>query len=321
MKNPFAWIRGAILVVAGCSGVVFDSGTTVRSVRILTTHASQSSPAPGDTIQLDVLAVDGRADQTRPMKVYWFPDPCINPEGDAYYECYPAFQTRYPIGTDITSQLSTAPAYTLAIPADIIAGHRGSRGTAPYGEAVVFSMACTGHIEAVAATAQPEAVPFGCFDEQHNRLGADDWVFAYTTIFAYDNQKNENPTIDGLTFGGGAVDLDAGITVDHCTAAKLADCPTTDVDAVVPASAQEMNPRNVSLDGNVLREQIYVEYFVSAGKLDEQAEVLYDPHNGRLAKTEDKLFPPQAAGEYRLWAVVHDDRGGSSSLTIPLHAR
>ena len=319
MKNLRALL--ASLVALGCSGAVFDSSTTVNSVRILTTRATQSSPAPGDTTVLDMLAVDGRADRTRPMHVYWFPDPCVDPADDGYFACYPAMRQKYPIGVDITSELSPSPTFTLPIPVDVIERHTGTRGISPYGQVIVFSMACTGHVEALPATNQPEALPFGCFDDEHQALGPDEYAFAYTTIFAYSDQKNTNPTINGLTYRGQAIDLDAGITVDHCTTTKLDDCPTEAVQSIVPDSDQETNPRNVSLSGDVLKEQIYVEYFVSAGKLDNAAEVLFDPRNGRLAKTENKLFPPQQPGEYQLWAVVHDDRGGASWLTVPLHAR
>lgn len=316
------WSFGFLLLLAlGCSGVVFDSSTTINSVRILTTRASQSSPSPGDTITIDSLAVDGRANPATPMQVYWFPEPCVDPIGDGYYACYPALRAKYRAGVDITSQLSTSPTFTLDVPEDVIGRHTGERGTSPYGMVVVFSMACAGHVEVVPPTDQPEAVPFGCFDEQHRPLGPDDWVFAYTTIFAYAEQKNQNPTIDGLTLNGQTVDLDAGISLDHCTTAKLDDCPTASIQTLVADSAQEPNPRNVSLSGAVLKEQIYVEYFVSAGKLDSEAEVLFDPRDGRLSKTDDQLYPPQAPGDYQLWAVVHDDRGGSNWLTVPLHAR
>jgi len=317
------YLPSVLLVAMGCSSVVLDSSTTVDSVRILTTRVDQSSPAPGDTVILDALTYDGRADtKTRPMRFFWFPDPCVDPALDGYYACYPAMRAKYPVGVDITAQLSAAPTYTLEIPADAIARHEGNRGIEPYGQVVVFSMACAGHIESLAPTTEQESVPFGCFDDNHVQLGPDDWVFAYATVFAFAKQKNQNPTIDGLTYRGQPVDIDAGITVDHCTDAKLDSCPTEDLDAIVPDSAQEPNPRNLSINGDVLKEQVYVSYYVSAGKLDSPSKLLFDPRNGRITtKTADQLYAPQQVGDYRLWAVIHDDRGGANWLEVPLHAR
>ena len=49
---------------------------------------------------------------------------------------------------------------------------------------------------------------------------------------------------------------------------------------------------------------------------------LFDPRNGRITtKTADQLYAPQQVGDYRLWAVIHDDRGGANWLEVPLHAR
>jgi hypothetical protein len=49
--------------------------------------------------------------------------------------------------------------------------------------------------------------------------------------------------------------------------------------------------------------------------------ILFDPVAGRLTGTGDDFYPPQAAGAYRLWAVVHDNRGGVTWQEFPLHAK
>jgi hypothetical protein len=273
-------------------------------------------------VTLDVLAFDGRALQPAPMAVYWFPAPCIDPDNDGYNACYPAMQDGYPQGVDLSSRLATGSRFSFALPADMIANHRGARGDLPYGVAIVFVMACAGHVETVElpAGAGPEAMPFGCFDVDHQPLGPDQFSFAYATVFAFADRTNANPIIDHLIFQGAPVDPAAGISLAHCTSATLDSCPTTPLDLAVPDASQELDPGNVDPSGQILREQIWVDYLVSGGKLDNDVAILRDPRTGAIANTADALFPPLAAGDYRLWAVVRDNRGGTSWLDVPLHA-
>ncbi len=311
-------------MMGACSSTDFDPYSKVESVRILATRGTPPSPiAPGASTDLDVLAFDGRADQTRPMRLFWFPDPCIDPADDGYYSCYPDFRARYPVGVDLTSQLHEGTRMTVTMPPDVISRHTGPRGNAPYGLAVVFLMACAGHVEAIPPPAGqgPEAIPFGCFDDQHRALGPNDWVFSYSSIFSYTNQQNTDPIIDHLTLRGVPIDPAAGITLDHCTQSKIDDCPTTPLDIVVPDSSWELNPANLDVDGNVLHEQIWVDYLLTGGKVKNDVITLFDSRTGRLPSTVDDLYAPQAAGDYSLWAVVRDDRGGVTWLTLPLHAR
>ncbi len=308
-------------IAAACANTDFPPASKVDSVRILGTRADKPYAIPGDTVTLDVLAIDGRKDQTRPMTVYWFPTPCIDPEFDGYYACYPSLQRAFPRGTDLTAQLQTGTSFSFPVPTDIIARHQGKRGDIAYGLANVFLMACAGHVETVVppANAGVDALPFGCFDVNHQQLGADDYVFAYASIFAFTDRSNANPVIDHLTLGGRTVDKAAGIDIAHCTESTIDNCPTSPLDVVVPASSQEPDPGNTDPDGHVLQEQLWVDYYLSAGKVKDEVEILYDPRQGRLTNSGDDLYAPEAPGDYLLWAVVHDDRGGAAWLEVPLH--
>ena len=44
----------------------------------------------------------------------------------------------------------------------------------------------------------PQQVPIGCFDANHNALGPDDWVFGFTRVYAYNDVANANPTISSI---------------------------------------------------------------------------------------------------------------------------
>jgi hypothetical protein len=71
----------------------------------------------------------------------------------------------------------------------------------------------------------------------------------------------------------------------------------------------------------VLKEELWVDYLLTGGKVKHDVQVLFDPHLGRLSGTVDDFYAPLAPGEYTLWAVVRDDRGGTAWLSIPVHAK
>jgi hypothetical protein len=320
-----SWLGGPALVglVGACNAVTFDPPSKVETVRILATSADEPYAAPGATVHMQVLAFDGRPLPAAPMNVYWLPSACINPPGDAYYGCFPTFAQSLPIHTDLGPSLVSGTTFSFQMPTTAISSHPGSGGADPYGVAVVFTIACAGHVEYVPTPAggSLDAVPFACFDDAGTRLGADDFVLAYSLVYSFADRTNSNPVIQSVTFGGIAVDPAAGIVVDHCTKSNLDDCPTTPLDVVVPTPSQEPDPSDLDANGNALKEEIYVDYYLTAGKVASDTVVLFDPRAGRVTGTSDALSAPQKAGDYQLWAVVHDNRGGATWEALPLHAR
>lgn len=311
-----------IALAGGCSAVTFDPSSKVETVRILATSADKPYAAPGDTVHMQVLAFDGRPMPAAPMNVYWVPSACINPPGDAYYGCFPLAQA-FPPHTDLGPSLVQGADFSFQMPTTVISSHGASGGGDPYGLAVVFTIACAGHVEYVPTPAggSPDAVPFACFDDAGTQLGADDFVLAYSLVYSFADRTNANPVIQSITLDGTAVDPTAGIVIDQCTKSDIDDCPTKPLDVVVPASSQELDPSDLDANGNVLKEEIYVDYYLTAGKVASDTVVLFDPRAGRLTGTGDALSAPQAAGDYQLWTVVHDNRGGAAWQALPLHAR
>jgi|HubBroStandDraft_1064217.scaffolds.fasta_scaffold210739_2 hypothetical protein len=313
---------GLTALAVGCNAATFDPSSKVETVRILATSADEPYAAPGETVHMQVLAFDGRPTRVEPMNVYWLPSACINPPDDAYYGCFPAFAQAFPLHRDLGPALVKGTTFSFQMPTTAISSHSASGGD-PYGLAVIFTIACAGHVE-YAPTPQggsPDAVPFGCFDQAGTRLGADDFVLAYSLVYSFADRTNANPVIQSVTLKGAAVDPTAGIVLDHCTKANLDDCPTTPLDVTVPASSQEPDPSDLDANGQVLKEEIYVDYYLTAGKVASDTVVLFDPRAGQLTGTSDALSAPQTAGDYWLWAVVHDNRGGAAWQALPLHAR
>jgi hypothetical protein len=313
----------AFSVVIACHPPNFTPPSLVESVRILATAADKPYAAPGDTVNMQVLAFDGRRSKHEPMGIWWLPQPCFNPSGDNYYACYRAFSKIYRPRVDLAANLHSGTALSFQMPTDIITSHHGSRGGEPYGVTVVFTIACAGHVEYLnpPADAPADTVPFGCFDARGTEVGTSDFVFAYSLVYSFAGRTNANPVLQSVTYGGADVDEVAGISLPHCTQSDLNGCPTTPLDVVIPDSSDETDAASLDANGNPLKEQIYVDYYLTAGKVEHDTVIIFDPHAGRLSNTSDSFYSPQSAGDFWLWAVVHDNRGGVSWLQVPVHSR
>lgn len=305
---------------AACMPPSFEPPSKVRSVRILAARADKPYAKPGAEVNMELLAVDGRPEPSVPMQVYWLPGACFNPPGDRYYACFAGLDQVFVPGMDLGPRLREGPEFSFVMPDDIIETHVGDRGSAPYGLAVVFAIACAGRVQYVPqpANGSPDAVPFGCFDVSGTRLSARDFVFSYSLIYSFEDRTNENPEIESLTFRGKPVDLEQGIEVGRCTESEVEDCPENAFDVTVPRSSHEVDHNSLDAQGRTLREQIYVKYYMTGGQAVNDTVILYDPREGRLSDTDKGFFAPRDAGQYRLWAVVHDNRGGVNWWEVPM---
>jgi hypothetical protein len=313
----------ALALLGGCSGNL-PPASVVDGVRVLATSADQPYAKPGESVTLQVLAVDARSDRPQPMRVFWLPAPCMNPPGDNYFGCYPGIESRFSPGTDLSSVLVAGDHWTFTMPADAIATagtHPGAPD--PYGVAFAFVIACAGRVESVAvdpSTQSPLTTPLGCFDESNRALGPRDFVFAFARVYAFADRRNANPVIASLTFGGATVDPVAGIAVAHCTASDETRCGKTNVDTFVPDSSWEVDPGSLDPSGGETHEGIWVDYYVTGGRFDDDSVVLFDAHSGRAPSANDGYAAPLSPGLQTLWAVAHDTRGGASWISVPVNA-
>src|SRR5580658_9027802 len=86
----FALVACGVALSIACGPSSFESQDVIDSVRILASRADRDEAyaRPGDTVTLEVAAVDGRRVRPAPMKLYWIPVACANPADDAYYACF-----------------------------------------------------------------------------------------------------------------------------------------------------------------------------------------------------------------------------------------
>jgi hypothetical protein len=333
---------------SSCAPSGFASEASIASVRILAAAADKPYARPSDTVTVQVLAFDGRSVKPEPMTIYWLPFVCENPKDDAYFGCFaqlagmagakggsksgtaPALKP----GVDLTPFLPTGPTFTFQMPADAVSSHPTTPGVAEqYGLVILFDVACAGHLELVPidpGSDNPQQIPIGCFDSHHQQLGADDWVFGFTRVYAYDSVTNANPVISGVDpfdLKGKEFAFDTPpdgttwtLVTKRCTAGQRADCPKAAIGPIVPPSSQETQTQ-MSGSGSQ-REEIWADFYSTFGEFKSDARLLYDVTSGSVGApsvTDNQFLPPNDPGDGFIWIVVHDNRGGASWVTVPVH--
>jgi len=209
---------------------------------------------------------------------------------------------------------------SVRISPDIIDRHAPTPGFTPeqrYGLAYVLFLACAGFPKAV-PNAGPNALPFGCFDEDDRLLGPDDFVIGYTSMYVYANRVNNNPVIDDFLFDAASL---AATTTDetlvrHIPSCKESDrskCPKYQLKPVINRGLtveKDDDPSAKTPEGQRLEEQAWVAYHITAGELKSSLRLVNDATHGWNEKNDTEYTAPAEPGPVRLFAIVHDNRGG-----------
>ncbi len=323
-KTLVASLSWAFVLVA-CLKVDFEPASVVNTVRIFATRADKPYAKPGERVELEVLAFDGRPNKPRPMNVYWIPLPCINPPRDLYFVCFaqlgggaanggggggPAIPLEP--GTDLTAFLPQGPKYSFTMPETAITSHPPTPGAlAPYGLAIIFNIACAGRVKLEAPGDNPQSVPLGCYDDAGNKLGPDDYVIGFTRVYAYESITNANPELRDVTFEGAPVGPE-GIVVERCQKEQFSECEEKKIGVVVRDEASEPNPLSTDSSGNPQREQLWVAHYGTVGRFDSEIRLLFDPSQGRVPEPDNKIKIPREPGDGTLWLIARDNRGGAT---------
>lgn len=245
------------------------------------------------------------------------------------------------VGANGVINAPTGPSYTFHMPSDAVTSHPVSPGTAiPYGLAILFNVACAGQLRIVPIAPgdqNPQSVPIGCFDSNGNQLGPDDWVFGFTRVYAYDSLTNNNPIVSYVDIGGKQLQVtpQAGtpqiymtpacnsstscLSMQHCTGDSK-NCKF-DLGPVLDPKSWEVNPEAKDVNGNVLHEELWVDFYTTFGSLQDAARLLYDSTTGSAgppSQTDTVFTAPSTPGTGFIWMIVHDSRGGTSWVTIPV---
>ena len=324
---------------AGCQPG-FDPPSKVGGLRVLSVQADKPYAKAGDTVTFDMTYTDGLDPANpRPVQVAWIGG-CVDPPGDLYYGCYAqlaktlgaaaSMKAGGSLPPELAGQLGVGPKYSIELPADIVTRRPAPDQGPHFGTAFVFFMACAGKLGPAPATTEGRAgsFPIACFDDAGTQLGADSFVPGYTQVYAFEDERaNANPTITGITYDGNVLPDDVtkaptlkacSLTEDDrriqgCAKTKPEDaCQSYAVRVEVPQDVAEPDPEAKTKDGGQLREVVWVNYYVDGGDLSGDAALLSDATNGYNDDHGVTWLPPNTPGLYSIWAVVHDNRGGTS---------
>jgi len=284
----------------------------------------------------------------RPLQILWLAG-CVDPEGDQYYLCYeqlaevlaPLAQGGLPdpelVKLDVvTPELSGAPdalEFTTTLPDDIVTRRPVPKAGPHYGIAYIFFAACAGQLapaDLASLGGEVPEFPLECHDSAGNKLGPDSFIIGYTQVYAFSDERlNTNPPVPGLAMDGIEMSEDptAPVAVKRCDVndedrrqpACASENPTDDcIQYTIKAmlgdlgEVAELDPDAYDLDGNQLREVVWVSYFGDGGDFDPSLALVNDATQGFQDAFETTWIPPREPGLYRIWAVLRDQRGGST---------
>jgi len=329
------------LFLLGC-GPDFDPPSELHSLRVLAVHKDVPYAQPGDTVNLQMLWEDASLKVGRRVRVAWS-GPCFDPAGDLYYGCFSdpsVFGGMLTLDQDTTS-------FTMA--KDVIKPNVSTDPkNAPYGVAYVFFAICAGDF-ALLPPGGSVSFPIGCKGADGTLLGADDFVAGYTSVYSFQSFSNNNPVISGFELNGQALDATDFCLGDQCTAlagsvpagevmcdSKAALCVPTCADDGDPkctgyrirpiidktnAANQDEDSVSAKLLGRHVGEQMWINYYTDAGGFKSAVRLLNDATAGWNDDYGTELYAPKAAGPFRVWAVVHDNRGGVAWSGVTLQAQ
>ncbi len=333
---------GAPALASSCAAD-FAPQSRVEGLRVLAVVADDPYPAPGDTVTFTMTAFDGYVDPDHPdaskraFTITWLGG-CFDPDGDEYYACYPQLADLFAglsggsLDPSLLQYVGLGDTFSLAIPDDIVTRRpKPADGVDYYGSAYVFFAACAGTLKPVPTSDAGAAgsFPLGCFDEDGNQLGAESFVPGYTQVYTFDDgRKNKNPEVTGMTIGGKTLSETDPPKVKRCAASEdsrlaapscgkpspTAACTSYDISVKVPTDVAEADPDGTTEDGKPLTEAVWVDYYAEKGDFDSDVQLVNDATNGYVKDHHVSYTPPPDKGAVRLWAVVHDARGGQTVI-------
>lgn len=295
----------------------FDPSSVLNTLRVLAVRADSPYPKPGTHVQLEMLYYDGKSppDQPRAISVLWLAG-CFDPAGDLYQGCFSQLSALFgngPGDPSVAKLVGFGTTFGVDIPPDIISRRPRKQGLEPYGLTYVFFAVCAGKLVFESAPAQ-DALPLSCYDSNGTKLGPDDYVPGYFSLYSYENRTNQNPILNGVAINGTSypeVEPIPDTVLPACNGQNCADLPITP--SIDPSSA-EIDPGAVDPLGRQLTEQIWVDYYASAGSLSTPGRLVNDAQKGWNAAygvTYQSVAPGMKA---YLFVVVHDNRGGVAWL-------
>jgi hypothetical protein len=340
-----------LVLVLACStlgcGPEFDPSNEIQTIRVMGVQKDRPYAQPGDEVSLQMLWHDpkGRTDVQRA----WIGG-CVNPPGDLYYGCFAQQGAAADPGSELP--FGFGDSFKVQIPSDIISGRQGpfEPGQRRYGLYIVFFVVCAGQLS-FDMNVDPEAagstgLPIRCLDADEQPLGSEDFIVGYSSIYSFADVDNENPSFSPGEDGKGEFLIEENLAPGDCLGADCQGAAAVEVDCSDPGEPRcieaceddgepscpaidvaprieqlvETDPVTSELYGSDVTEQMWVNYYVDRGAINE-VRLLNDATAGWNAKYRGQLRAPKDPGPLQIWAVAHDNRGGMQWSRVTLQVR
>lgn len=347
----------AVWCAAGC-GTEFDPGSELSGLRVLAVKKSAPYARPGERVELELAWHDTEAPRAGGSvpEIAWVAL-CQNPPGDLFEQCFTALpelseaELAERISLPEPGATTANDRFAFTVADDIISSRPPPPDPAAprYGLNIVFFAACAGRLY---QRDPADGFPFGCYEEldgepglgpADRQLGSSDFVVGYTSVFAYQDLRNQNPRIGGLEFAGvpyvpagsdGAASPAGSVALsppdlcigDACLGAPLdpgascpealtleacsGDCETRSVRPLIDPDNAEVDAIASRRSSVQLGEQMWVNYYAASGEVDEEVRLLNDATRGWNPEFGTDYQAGSEPGVSYLWAVAHDNRGG-----------
>jgi hypothetical protein len=338
------------LLTFGC-GPELERVSELNNLRVLGVQKDKPYAAPGEEVNLAMLWEDGSQNPPRNVQIFWIGD-CENPPGDLYAGCALQWADLVSSGNPPTIQVTPmdGPDYKTADPTFTVNAAPlrpvvQDPKAPPSGLSFAFFGVCAGRLDGADLAARFEAgeiTEFGdvfprCLDENDEPLGGNDYVIGYTTVYSYEAFVNDNPIVTGFQVGGEDVTVDCiGVDcidkadepeplteceegfacIDSCEDDGDPSCPEISIKPIVDPVSAELDGVASQIYGRDNDESLWINYLVDRGSVLADVKLLNDGVTGWNTEYEDEYFAPKETGPIRIWAVVHDNRGGVNWVRV-----
>jgi hypothetical protein len=108
--------------------------------------------------------------------------------------------------------------------------------------------------------------------------------------------------------------------IDVCTKEKQNDCPKHSIKLLVDPESAEIDGVAKELEGHDVFEQGWINYYTDGGKIPIEVKLLSDATLGFHEGHATNILAPRKKGLFHVWAVAHDNRGGTEWVRVRMSA-
>ena len=349
-RTPCSWSLLALAVLAsGCEGG-FPSPALLTSLRVLAVQPEPASGVPGEPVTLSMLVTDGRRGQAdepepAPPQILWIGG-CHNPPSRQYFGCYPAIEAMarqlaeaspgsQPPLMPVPGLIGVGTEFEFPVPEGILEdAPRYESDPIHFGVSYIFFAACAGELRLDLKSSG--SLPVSCFDSATGRrLGSEDYVEGFTTVYTYEDSLNHNPELEDIEFAGAKVVLGPCAADDECEAlaadlegfksyacseagqcipavarcANAEGCPEYSVEPMAQKESAEPDPSAPEVGHN---EILWLSFYSDGGEFSTETRLLNDRETGWIDNHDNGWRPVEKAPRtVRLFVTLNDNRGGA----------